>query len=560
MKKRNNTKIRTFCKEKKTKKEINTSNISFKKIYSYNEKGQNIFKDSEIIDIIELNDSYLDDNNYRNKKKKNFPSRGIRIKKIKEEEKIELITLDDSQSADKTNEVINTDFKPVKSVKNKIMKKSKKNKNKDNSSEKITIYEISDKEKNDSSIILENNIIINDSSENYSSKFISLKISNDSQDDNDKDKNNENPRISRKSKKTSFTKNKEQFKFLNKKREKEKYVIEKKEEFEKHPKRKKLEPIISKSSFIKNKKRSKSFYKNFINQYKSIKKEKRLNKENLSPEIKMLYYLLKEYGIENAVNSAYNSDNFKNNNFDSFLNDIKEKCGENKLIIMLIKSLIVLIKENLGDIIPNEKRPVSVKNYSLKYKNKYEDYKNVNSGFNYQQNLKNSNEILDEKANNNEFEESDENNNIKIESNDKTINNNNESNIESNISNNIDSNINSNIDIDEIKEREDRVWSIESHYNKYKDGNIYKYEVGFLYGKSVIFRCYDHRCNSKGIFDLETKEFKVQKEHNLKNEEHNYVVNNEANNDLIFKEMIENNYLDAQVYKEGKSLITRFYY
>ena len=125
--------------------------------------------------------------------------------------------------------------------------------------------------------------------------------------------------------------------------------------------------------------------------------------------------------------------------------------------------------------------------------------------------------------------------------------------------NNYNFNLNDNNDFNDISLRKDRVWGIESHYNRDKDGKIYKYEVGFLFQKSIIFRCLDHRCKAKGSYDLGTKKFKVITGHNLEHGQHNYIANSKKNSDSIFQEMIKKEYLDSQVYKEGKSTIVRFY-
>ena len=220
---------------------------------------------------------------------------------------------------------------------------------------------------------------------------------------------------------------------------------------------------------------------------------------------------------------------------------MKEMYGENKLIIMIIKSLIFFIKENLNEIFPDKKRSFSTKVnklYDINYDNSSMNSNLINKQHN------NNNVILIE-----EKEEKNENNLIEIVDDDD----------------NDDINEiyeNQNIKIEKEKnyfERNEKVLSIESHYNKGIDGNIYKYEVGFFIGKLVVFNCFDNKCNSTGIFDLETKIFKIQKEHNLNYSEHNYIYNCEKKSDSIFKEMIDNNYLDSQVYKEGKSMIVRFY-
>ena len=48
--------------------------------------------------------------------------------------------------------------------------------------------------------------------------------------------------------------------------------------------------------------------------------------------------------------------------------------------------------------------------------------------------------------------------------------------------------------------------SIGSHYNKTRDGEIYKYQVHKLDGKgSAIFKCYDEKCSGMDLYELETR-------------------------------------------------------
>ena len=243
----------------------------------------------------------------------------------------------------------------------------------------------------------------------------------------------------------------------------------------------------------------------------------------------MIYYLIQEYDIENVVNSIYNSANFSKFDIDLFIEQIKSACGLNESITVLLKSAITLIKQSINDNnIPNKDNSFrNAKSIFLKYKPEREDKENNNSDF-----------YSNEKVHNIIFDDIDDNN----------------SGSKSEILN-----VNNNIDFDDISLRKDRAWSIESHYFRDKDGNIYKYEVGFLFRKSIIFRCFDHKCKSKAIFDLSTKKFKVITKHSLRHAEHNYISNFQKNNDSIYKEMVKKKYLDSQVYKEGKSTIIRFY-
>ena len=102
--------------------------------------------------------------------------------------------------------------------------------------------------------------------------------------------------------------------------------------------------------------------------------------------------------------------------------------------------------------------------------------------------------------------------------------------------------------------------SIGSHYHKDEDGLIYKYQVYKLDGQgNAIFKCYDDKCSSEGMYDLDSRKFSVTVKHNLKYNEHDYVINSDKNEDNVFKEMINLNKKEAQVYKEGNERTVKLY-
>ena len=512
--------------EKKNKKEnkINKSN-SFDKIYSYNINERKNINDYDIIDIIDLTSSNSVENENNIKNKNILNSKKTKNKK-KSKIKETIINLDE----DKSDNSIKFDFKKKnKTNKKKVKKNVSKKKPKKNVSkpkdEIISVYSLSDSEMDSSSHSLsKNNKQVNDSLYNFESNFINFSIDKDFYSNVDNKNENENF-INLENNKNSIINN-ELTKFLNRKRGKEKNEKEEEERVNHRSKKEKeKEKLMPNFSIIKlsNKRNYPKSYSNekYINKNELSKKEKYNNKKDiLIPEIEMLYHFIKQHEIEKAINSIYNTKNFPNNKFDVCLKEIREIYGDNKLIIILIKSLISLLKENI-----NNDKNNRVSENSKKSQN--------NEIFSVKNNI--NNKIILDKEGSDEnpiqiFDDID-NNNI----NEKDINN-------------------------YFEMRNDKVVSIESHYNKYKDGNIYKYEVGYLSGKSVIFHCFDRRCFSYGILDLETKKFRVQKDHNLSYEAHNYIVNYKKNNDVIFKEMIEKKYLDSQVYKEGKNTIVRFYY
>ena len=112
---------------------------------------------------------------------------------------------------------------------------------------------------------------------------------------------------------------------------------------------------------------------------------------------------------------------------------------------------------------------------------------------------------------------------------------------------------------EEVK-KEKKNLSIGSHYHKDEDGLIYKYQVYKLDGQgNAIFKCYDDKCSSEGMYDLDSRKFSVTVKHNLKYNEHDYVINNDKNEDNVFKEMINLNKKEAQVYKEGNERTVKLY-
>ena len=252
----------------------------------------------------------------------------------------------------------------------------------------------------------------------------------------------------------------------------------------------------------------------------------------ISPELGILYHLIEEYDIEKVVDSIYKSDIPPKSKLDKCIKGLKDMYGENKLIIMIIKSMICQIKDNIKGIFQSKKRSSS---FSSKKKIMKEDGK-----------IKIEKKIKEKYIDNSSNINSDENIPIII--------------------------INDDEDLDAIKEKKDseknnddekdgRAIAIEHHYNKGKDGNIYIYEVSCLLGKIVVFHCLDKRCSSVGTLDLETKKFIRREEHSLKHCEHNYIINYDKTKKRyeIFKEIIDKKYMDAQIFREGKSIIVRYY-
>ena len=530
------------------------------KLEKFSQKGitHNEIKDNSHIDVIDLNIPEIGRINSIIKIKKEPSYKMDLIKQKTNEEKKIYINLDESQKEENKIEIINTDIKIGKNMKNQKNIGIFNDYNNNKIKKETNIYELSDNEINTQNIN-----IINVSSDKYSSQFPTIRTIklDDDDDDSDEASNNKNNVIdyyvkSEKARKECHFNITNTNQFLNRKREKKENECDEDDEiqniFHNLKKKKDISTIskieLSSSSEYRPKSLNKFNIKN--EDTSSIKSKYKI--KYLRPELGMLYYFIEEYGIENVVDSIYKSEKLPKNKLDSCIKGMKDMYGENKLIIMIIKSLIFFIKENLNDIFPDKKRAFSTKeNKDNKYNIENDD---ISDNISLISN-KNNQQI---KINDSLFEKNNENNLIEIlDDDDNDIYMNKDNNDEINENKNIKNEKNS--ENNDILERNEKVLSIESHYNKGIDGNIYKYEVGFLIGKLVVFHCYDNKCNSSGVFDLETKKFKIQKEHNLKYSEHNYINKYGKNIDSIFEEMINNNYLDCQIYKEGKSIIVRFY-
>jgi len=112
----------------------------------------------------------------------------------------------------------------------------------------------------------------------------------------------------------------------------------------------------------------------------------------------------------------------------------------------------------------------------------------------------------------------------------------------------------------EEQKKEKKNMSIGSHYHKDDDGLVYKYQVCKLDGQgNAIFKCYDDRCNGEGIYDLDTRIFKISKKHSFKHGEHDYITNYDKSEDNVFKEMLSIDKHDAQVFKEANVRTVKIY-
>ena len=104
----------------------------------------------------------------------------------------------------------------------------------------------------------------------------------------------------------------------------------------------------------------------------------------------------------------------------------------------------------------------------------------------------------------------------------------------------------------EPKKEEKKEIRIGSHYNKTKEGQVFRYQISKLDGEgNAIFVCYDDNCSGKGIYNIGTKKFSESEKHNLRHEEHDYIKNSEKNKDNTINDLLESKNSDAQVFKEN---------
>ena len=114
------------------------------------------------------------------------------------------------------------------------------------------------------------------------------------------------------------------------------------------------------------------------------------------------------------------------------------------------------------------------------------------------------------------------------------------------------------------KKRKDNSWKqslkIGPHYNKDKTGNIYKYKIDSLDQKgNAFFKCIDEKCNAMGLFDFSAKKFVLIYKHNLRHYNHEYIKNKKMEKDEIFKSLATSDKSDAQIFKEYREKIFKYY-
>lgn len=276
-----------------------------------------------------------------------------------------------------------------------------------------------------------------------------------------------------------------------------------------------------------------------------------------TPELAILNQLIIEYGLQKVIDTLCKPKLDVKNKLDSCLQGLKDSCTKDKLPFFLVKLVFSYFESKFDDKdkikeikrSTSTKRTTSLKNLDDIEKieistSKFPTSKEKND-FSLAQNIEenapiaiNEDEIEEIKENNEKIEK------IEKKKNSKENNNNNEKKPPQ----------------VETKKVEKKVTSIGSHYNKTKDGEVFKYQVFNLDGKgNAIFKCYDENCCGTGIYNLESKKFSVNKNHNLKHEEHDYIINMEKDGDNAFKDLKNCDKFDAQVFKENGERTVKIY-
>ena len=280
-----------------------------------------------------------------------------------------------------------------------------------------------------------------------------------------------------------------------------------------------------------------------IENEKNEKQNTRKNYPNYNSEFALVNQLVEEYGLEKVLDCLCKDKLDQKNKLDACLQSliVNTYNGHGKLPYLLLKILFNYIKSidnNNNNKEAEIKIASPVKTKSLKSPNKqplfinetksvfsYKDYhhkgvKNSNSNSNFTEKRNKRNSVLDKGK---------EKNNKRIKKSNK-------------------------------KNEERKNMSIGSHYYKTKDGKIYKYQVSSLDEKgNAIFKCYDDKCDSMGIYELASMKFLVTKEHNLNHSEHDYIINYDEETDNTFKDLIETDKSNAQAFKVNGERTVKIY-
>ena len=274
-----------------------------------------------------------------------------------------------------------------------------------------------------------------------------------------------------------------------------------------------------------------------------------------SPGLAVLNQLIIEYGFEKVLDTLCKPKLEEKYKLDSCLKGLIDSCSDNKLPILLVKMLFSYIESKFDGTKNNEaKRSTSAKKLgTFRNLEKNVNLKKTGSKSSINISAKKSNvpmtdntggavpiEIDDE-----EIQEIPENNKIEKKTTYPKVSS--PKRAKSPLK-------------DQSKKSEKKIMSIGSHYNKTNNGEIYKYQVSKLDGRgNAIFSCYDDKCCGMGLYELETKNFTITRDHTLRHSEHDYIINFDKDGDNVFKDLVASEKNDAQVFKENGERNVKIY-
>ena len=272
------------------------------------------------------------------------------------------------------------------------------------------------------------------------------------------------------------------------------------------------------------------------------------------PELEALNQLVNHYSLDKVIDALCKPKLEIKNKLDSNIQILIDSSSKEKLPFFLIKILYVYFETKIKDNKENKEAIIkrsssaNIINNSLN-NNSEKASKLVISGLNSHINGKNNNDNFKGMNINGKG--------LVIEKYDEKISGENDSlspkiGIQYNFQENSNKNINKKSVKKETKIEEKKERCIGSHYNRTKDGKIYKYQVYSLDEKgNATFRCFDDKCCSIGNYNLDTQKFFVNQKHNLKYENHDYIINLDNNRDNVFIDLLKYNKFNAQVFKEN---------
>ena len=307
--------------------------------------------------------------------------------------------------------------------------------------------------------------------------------------------------------------------------------------------------------------------------------EQNSKKAYVVPELAVLNQLIIEYGFEKVLDSLCKPKFDHKIKLDSCLQGLKDSCSNDKLPLILFKmfysyfeskfeekkmfdkrSISAKKTNNLKQLVENnvekscQKTPINENKSDYSMKDQYEDESPIQIEDEEIQEIEEKNE----KNVKNEKNEKKDEKNEKNEKKEEKKNEKNEKKIISVVK--TKNKVVKSPNKQEGKKAEKKTTSIGSHYNKDEEGRIYKYQVAHLDGKgNAIFKCYDDNCTGMGIYEIESRKFSVSKKHSLKHGEHEYIINYDKDGDNVFKELIDNEKSEAQVFKENGERIVKYY-